>query len=208
MTRLKQTSTIAAALLLTATLGACTNAGGNGGATSAPSPSSTSTSPKPTTTTATPTQSPEEAAIAAAKAKIPEYNAMADASLKDTKNFSIEQFKTVAISSALDDLNNRFSAVATQGYTQVGDAQVVSMGNPRVDLKLDLKKSPPDVPTVQMDVCFDVSKVNLVDASGKSVIPADRKPRQLWRVGVSNYEYPNPDRWRVSFTDTQGGKTC
>ena len=207
MTRLKQTRTLAAAVVLAATLGACTTTGGNGVSTSSATPSHTPTMTK-TTTSATPTQSPEDLAIAAAKARIPEYNAMADSSLKDTKAFSIESFKKVAIGTALDDLNNRFSAVSAQGYTQTGDSVIESMTNPRVDLKLDLKKSPPDVPTVQLDVCLDVSKVNLIDAAGKSVLPADRKPRQWWRVGVSHYDYPNPPRWLVSFTDTQGGKTC
>jgi hypothetical protein len=100
------------------------------------------------------------------------------------------------------------SAFQNQQLKASGSTEVESITNPRVDLKLDLKKSPPDVPTVQLDVCIDVSKLNVVDKDGKSAIPADRKPRQLWRVGVSNYEYPKADAWRVAYTDTKGDKTC
>jgi len=208
MTRLKQTSTIAAALLLTATLGACTSAGGNGVATSSPSASSSSSASTPATTTATPTQSPEELAIAAAKEKIPAYFAVSDKSLQDTKAFNREEFKTVAITTALDDLGNLYSAFQAQDYKQVGATTVESMSDPKVNLTMDLKKTPPDVPNVQLQVCIDVSKLNVVDSAGKSVVPANRKPRQLWRIGVANYEYPKAAGWRVAYTDTQGGKTC
>lgn len=206
MTRLKQPATLAAAIVLAATLGACTSAGGNGVSTSA----TTSTASPTTTTTpsATPTQSPEDLAIAAAKEKIPAYFATSDRSLQDTKTFSREEFKKVAITTALDDLGNLFSAFQAQNYKQVGTTVVESMTDPKVNLAMDLKKTPPDVPNVQMQVCIDVSKLNVVDASGKSVVPADRKPRQLWRVGVANYQYPAADGWRVAYTDTQGGKTC
>ena len=62
------------------------------------------------------------------------------------------------------------------------------------------------MPSVQLDVCIDVNGSTLSDKDGSS--SADRKPRQLWRVGVANYEYPKADAWRVAYTDTQGGKTC
>jgi hypothetical protein len=202
MTRPKHLATLAATALMAATLCAC-NSGGDGTATATPS-----VTPSPTSASPSPTLSPEDVAVAAAEKKIPEYFAVSDQSLQDPENFNLEDFKAVAISSALIDLQNRFNVFTAQEFTQEGSANVESMTNPRVDLLLDLTKSPPDVPTVQLDVCVDVSKLNLVNAAGESQVSASRKPRQLWRVGVSNYEYPAPDQWRVSFTDTQGGKTC
>lgn len=202
MTRPKHLATLAATALMAGTLCAC-NSGGDGTATASPS-----VTPLPTSASPSPTLSPEDVAVAAAEKKIPEYFAVSDQSLQDPENFNLEDFKAVAISSALIDLQNRFNVFTAQEFTQEGSANVESMTNPRVDLLLDLTKSPPDVPTVQLDVCVDVSKLNLVNAAGESQVPASRKPRQLWRVGVSNYEYPAPDQWRVSFTDTQGGKTC
>lgn len=205
MTRLKQTSARAVALLLAATLGACTTAG-NGPTASSTSPSSSSTSPKPSP--ATPTQSPEEVAIAAAKDLLPQYFATRDRSLQEGKAFNVEDFKKVAISSGLIEMQNRYNVITGQSFKQLGATRIETVDNPRVDLSLDLKKSPPDVPTVQLDVCIDVSKVNIVNKAGESQIPPSRVPRQKWRVGVSNYEYPTPGAWRVSFVDPQGGKTC
>ena len=202
MTRPKHLATLAATALMAATLCAC-NSGGDGTATATPS-----VTPSPTSASPSPTLSPEDVAVAAAEKKIPEYFAVSDQSLQDPENFNLEDFKAVAISSALIDLQNRFNVFTAQEFTQEGSANVESMTNPRVDLLLDLTKSPPDVPTVQLDVCVDVSKLNLVNAAGESQVPASRKQRQLWRVGVSIYEYPARDQWRVSFTDTQGGKTC
>ncbi|WP_193315420.1 hypothetical protein [Nostocoides sp. F2B08] len=197
-------ATIAAAALA---LSACDSAGSDTPTATASTPSATSTSPT-ATSTPTSTASPEEVAIAAAEKKIPEYFAVADRSLQDPDTFKLDDFKGVAISSALVDLENRFSVFTGQMLTQTGAAKVESIENPRVALQFDLEKSPPDVPTVQLDVCVDVSKINMVNEAGESQIPATRAPRQLWLIGVSNYEYPSPDDWRVSFTDTQGGKTC
>ena len=204
----------AAAVLTAVALSSCTTAEGAAPPTSALSTSSNATTPQTAATsssitTTVPTQSPAEAAITAAQKLIPEYFVVADRSLQEAGKFNVEEFKTVAISSGLIELQNRYNAISgQQKLKQIGSTRVESMTNPRVDLKLNLKKSPPDVPTVQMDVCVDVSKLNIVDAADKSKIPATRVPRQLWRIGVSNYEYPSAAAWRVSFTDPQGGKSC
>lgn len=212
MTRHTQHLTSVAAIAAAAlALSAC-NSTGDPGSNTTGDVATTTTSASATTdaspTTTTPTPSPEDEAIKAAEEKIPEYFSVADRSLQDPENFKLADFKKVAISSGLVELENRYNVISGQKFKQTGSTVVESMTKPRVDLKLDLKKSPPEVPTVQLDVCIDVSKVNLVDKDGKSQIPATRKPRQLWRVGVSNYEYPKADAWRVAFTDTQGGKTC
>lgn len=206
MTTLKKTITLATVVLV-GLLGACTTTS-NGTTTPSATGSSSSPSATRTTTSPTPTQSPEEQAIAAATELIPVYFATRDRSLQEGTKFNVEDFKKVAISSGLLEVQNRWNVITGQKFTQIGNSKVETIDNPRVDLALDLKKQPPDVPTVQLDVCIDFTKVNIVDEAGASQIPATRVPRQKWRVGVSNYEYPKPDQWRVSFTDTQGGKTC
>ena len=210
MTRHTQHLTSIAAIAVAAlVLSACNSTGEPGSnTTSDPSTATTSTDASPTTTTPTPTKSPEDEAIEAAEKMIPLYFQVGDSSIAAPDKFDREELKKVAISTALDDMQNLMSAFQNQQLKASGSTKVESMTNPRVDLKLDLKKSPPDVPTVQLDVCIDVSKLNVVDKDGKSAIPADRKPRQLWRVGVSNYEYPKADAWRVSYTDSRGDKTC
>lgn len=200
---------IAAVALCAMALSACDSAvGGVDPSASASSSSPTSTSSTTPTTSSTPTKAPEDLAVEAAKQIVPEYFSVGDKSIHDPNGFDRQLLKDVAISTALDDMQNRVSAFQTQELKASGSTKVESMENPRVDLKLDLKKSPPDVPTVQLDVCIDVSKLNVVDKNGKSVIPADRKPRQLWKVAVANYEYPKSDAWRVAYTDTRGNKTC
>jgi len=216
MTRHTQHLTSVAAIAVAAlALSACNSTGDPGSNTTSDAattptsaPATTDASPTTTTPTATPTKSPEDKAIEAAEEIIPLYFEVGDRSIQDPNKFDREELKKVAISSAVDDMQNRVSAFQRQELKASGKTEVESMTNPRVDLKLDLKKSPPDVPSVQLDVCIDVSKLNVVDKDGKSMIPADRKPRQLWRVGVANYEYPKADAWRVAYTDTQGGKTC
>lgn len=200
-------ATIAAAALA---LSACSNGDPTtaAGTTTSTAVASATTDGPTTTPTPTQTQSPEDLAIEAAKDVVPEYFEVGDVSIRDPNKFDREQLKQVAISTALDDMQNLVSAFQMQELTASGSTEVVSMENPRVDLKLDLEKSPPDVPAVQLDVCIDVSKLNVTDKDGKSTIPADRQPRQLWRIGVANYEYPQGDTWRVAFTDTQGGKRC
>lgn len=211
MTRHTQHLTSIAAIAVAAlALSACNSTGDPGSNTATPATTSApaTTDVSPTASTPTPTKSPEDEAIAAAEKMIPLYFQVGDSSIAAPDKFDREELKKVAISTALDDMQNLMSAFQNQQFKASGSTEVESITNPRVDLKLDLKKSPPDVPTVQLDVCIDVSKLNVVDKDGKSAIPADRKPRQLWRVGVSNYEYPKADAWRVAYTDTKGDKTC
>ena len=214
MTRHTQHLTSIAAIAVAAlALSACNSTGDPGSNTTSDAATATTSAPattdaSTTTSAPTPTKSPEGEAIAAAEKMIPLYFQVGDSSIAAPDKFDREELKKVAISTALDDMENLVSAFQLQQLKASGSTEVESMTNPRVDLKLDLKKSPPDVPTVQLDVCIDVSKLNVVDKDGKSAIPADRKPRQLWRVGVSNYEYPKADAWRVAYTDTRGNKTC
>ena len=56
------------------------------------------------------------------------------------------------------------------------------------------------VPTVQIDLCFDVTDVDVVDAQGKSVVKTDRPDTGWIRFLVSNYHWDDdPDGgWRVA----------
>lgn len=173
-----------------------------------PSTSSTSSSTPTTTTTTTTTKSPEQEATALAEQMVTTYFRLKDESLFNPAQFRPQDYESVAISSELTNLKNLHSAAVSQKLKQMGYTQVVSMRNPRVDLTNKPKATPPEVPTVQLDVCYDVTKVNIVDSAGKSVVPASRAPRGVMLVGVSNYSYPTAGQWRVSFTKVQEGKKC
>lgn len=169
--------------------------------------SSTPTESQPASSTTTPpTASSEDTAVSLTKGLIPRYYQVADEAIQDPVKADAELFKDVAISSALTDLQNLLTASKEQGLHQVGGTTLVSIENPRVDLTLNATKN--QIPTVQWDVCYDVSKLNVVDKDGKSVVPANRPPRALVLIGVSNYKYPAKEGWRVSFTKVQEGKKC
>ena len=62
----------------------------------------------------------------------------------------------------------------------------------------------------QVDVCYDVSGVDIVDADGKSVVPDDRPDSGWVRHSVSNYEWAS-DRsgaWRVATSENLEQPPC
>ena len=66
-----------------------------------------------------------------------------------------------------------------------------------------LDNSDPDagkVPTVVIDVCWDVTKVDVLDKSGKSIVSPDRPDTGWTRYTVANYEYAADPTggWRVA----------
>jgi hypothetical protein len=56
------------------------------------------------------------------------------------------------------------------------------------------------VPTIQIDVCWDVSKVDVVDSAGKSIVSKSRPDIGWTRLTVANYDYViDPQKgWRVA----------
>ena len=52
------------------------------------------------------------------------------------------------------------------------------------------------VPTVQIDVCYDVSGVDVLDKDGKSVVTPDRPETGWVRYSVANYQWKEePTGW-------------
>lgn len=171
-------------------------------------PSTLAASPTTPVPSATTSVTPDRAAENAAANMVVRYFHDRDAGLFEPTKTNPDFFNTTTISSELTARKNTLAAAQAQKIHQVGSTQLVSTTRTRVSLKNDPKASPPAIPTVEFDVCYDVSKVDIVDAEGKSVVPASRKPRGIMRVGVSNYEYPRPTAWRVAFTQTSEAKTC
>lgn len=173
---------------------------------SSPTPTPTATVTTEPTPTETP-ETPEETAVRLSEKAVKEYFAVSDTALRSPDTFNTEDFKKVAIGTALADRENVFSALVTQGLHQIGSTKVESITDPRVNLENNLDLTPPQVPIVEFNVCYDVSELNVVDAEGKSITPADRKPRGVFRVGVANYEYPEGP-WLVAFTELLEEETC
>ena len=107
--------------------------------------------------------------------------------------------KTVAISTELTAQQTLFKRERDQGLRQTGETKVVELHVEAVNLDNSDPRAG-KVPTVQIDVCFDVSDVDVLDADGKSVVSPDRPDTGWIRYSVANYQWDtDPDgAWRVA----------
>ncbi len=155
-----------------------------------PASSPSSSSPTPT--------SPSESATAAATATVNDYYAIRNQLRRDPTQ-PLSKLKSVAISTELTTQQTLFKREREQGLHQIGETKVVELEVQSVNLD----NSDPQagkVPTVQIDVCFDVSGVDVLDADGKSVVTPERPDTGWIRYSVANYQWDSdPDgAWRVA----------
>ncbi|QTE28573.1 hypothetical protein [Pengzhenrongella sicca] len=137
-------------------------------------------------------------AAANAEALIHEYYSVLDAAGANL-TADLPDLTNVAISRDLDVRQNQFARWQRDGWVQKGSTEL-----PQIQVQsVNLDNSDPAngrVPAVQIDVCFDVTGVDVVDASGASVVAAARPDLGWIRHTVSNYSWdtdPNGG-WRVS----------
>jgi len=170
--------------------------------------------PPETTASASPPPSPSpspttesERAAANAEALVDEYYRVTDAVAEDPTD--LEPLKTVATSAELIRLQNTFRPWSEEGWHKTGTIQVID----RTIQSVSLDNSDPDsgvVPTVQIDVCYDVADVDVVDASGDSQVDANRPDRAWERLWVSNSDYgDDPESgWLVADRKTLEREPC
>ena len=97
----------------------------------------------------------------------------------------------------------------SRGYRQAGRSRLVTATADSVSLTTDPSASPsPTLPTVVVTACVDVSQVQATDASGHSVIPADRPRYLVARLTVVNLHYPDASSWRVSEAPNRQAQSC
>ena len=196
---------LTAALLLALTAGctASTDPNSPPPTNSATTPSqSVSASPSPTPT------DPRALARTHAEEVTREYYALAD-QLGADPTAPLTKLERVAASVELEvrraDLEQwRKDEWRKTGQTRIADLVVQSVTLDNSDPKTGL------VPTVQVDVCYDVSDVDILDASGTSVVSPDRDDRAWERLQVANYDYDaNPSGgWRVAALETLEKAPC
>ena len=207
MTISRGTSALATAALLLAAVSACADdTNGNGNEPTA-KPSLTPSSASSTTATTTP-PTDTELASEAASSVLRKYYAVRN-ELRQEPNLPLKRLGSVAVSSELAAQQNLVKNEREAGYRQVGDTKVAQFKVQSVDLD----NSDPNagkVPTVQIDVCADVSDVDFVDARGESVISPERPDSGWIRFLVSNYEWDaNPDGgWRVASSQDLEREPC
>ena len=111
----------------------------------------------------------------------------------------LKPLETVAISAQLKAVQTLVRRQREQGQRQTGTTAISELKVQSVNLD----NSAPDagkVPTVVIDVCWDVSKVDVLDKSGKSIVSPTRPNTGWTRYTVANYDYAaDPTSgWRVA----------
>ena len=162
-----------------------------------PSPKPAPSSPSAATTSASPT-SPSDAATADATPAIRNYFTVLD-DIRGDPAADLRQLRSVATSTQLNAVGTLIRRQRDEGQHQTGTTAISKLKVQSVNLD----NSDPDVgkvPTVVIDVCWDVSEVDVLDKSGQSIVSPDRPDTGWTRYTVANYEYAaDPSGgWRVA----------
>jgi hypothetical protein len=189
----------AAGVLVIGLAAACNDDNGDGESVIDNDPPS-DTTPASTEPTAEP-KTPNEKAIEAAKQAVRDFYEVDNAAAARPREASDEDFRQVATLDGFNDLHNDNAFYRRKGWKQNGETQIVGMKVRWVKLANKPKQQPPLIPTVRIDVCYDVSDVNVVDKTGHSVVDPSRPDRGLTQLWVHNYQWPSPDGWKVGATE-------
>src|SRR4051794_28441975 len=181
----------AAAVVLGLTVSACSSSGD----ASSTAPTSATSSP-PTSSAAPTTANPSQDAASQAVAFVPTYLGTIDDLYLDPSR-PLDDLYEVAVTPEATAEATAIGTFRSRGYRQTGRSQLVTATADSVDLTNDPAASPsPTLPTVVVTACVDVSHVQATDASGNSVIPADRPRYLVARLTVVNAHYPAASSWR------------
>ncbi len=198
-----------AAVAVALTLTACSSSNGTPPSSSSVTTSSgTSTTPSPTPSPTPTTTSPEDLAAQHAESAYRDYLRAQTTCLSDPRKTPPTCFDAVAIGTELNTMRQAFSGAQQMDTKTSGDITVISIKTKSVDLTNKVNESPPTVPKVVFAVCMDVSKYNIVDKDGKSIVPPNRRPHVPVIVSVLNYKLPDPAQWRVGLVTEVKGESC
>lgn len=158
---------------------------------------SSATESESPTASASPTSS-SDAATAYATAAMTDYYAVLDG-LRADPTSDLKKLETVAIGAQLNAVQTLVQRQRDEGQRQTGTTAISQLKVQSVTLD----NSDPDagkVPTVFIDVCWDVTKVDVLDKSGESIVSPNRPDTGWTRYTVANYEYAADPTggWRVA----------
>lgn len=196
-------ATTALAVLLASGVAACSSSPEKSAAPSTPTSSGAAAS-----SAATSSINPSDEAAAQAVGFVPTYLRVIDDLYLDASR-SLDGVYQVAVASEATSEATAIGTFRSQGYRQVGRSQLVRTSVTSMDLTSDPAASPsPKLPTVVVTACVDVSQVQATDASGASVVPADRPSHLIEQLSIVNIDYPNAASWRVSAAPNAQAESC
>jgi len=126
------------------------------------------------------------------------YYAVLD-SVRQRKKEPISRLASVMTSTELTTERRLVMRERQQGDRQVGSTRIAALTVQAVNLD-NSDPSAGKVPTVTIDVCWDVSKVDVRGPTGHSIVLPSRPDRAWTRFIVANYHW-STDRsggWRVA----------
>lgn len=183
----------ATGMLMLAAVSACGGTDADPPATVEPS----STSPRSPTTSAS-LRSPSDEASADATEAVRNYFTVVD-QLRSDAAAALKKLRSVATSAQLNAVETLIGRQREEGQRQTGTTAINELTVQSVNLDNSGPKAD-KVPTVVIDVCWDVSKVDVLDKSGKSIVSPDRPDTGWTRYTVANYTYAADPTggWRVA----------
>jgi len=155
-----------------------------------PTPPAPTTSPSPT--------SPSGTAASNATRTLRDYFRTID-ELARTRGADLNALDAVTTSTELTAEKKFLRDQGRRGQRQVGDTRLAALKVQSVDLD-NSDPSAGTVPTVIIDVCWDVSEVDVLREDGKSIVSPNRPDTGWTRYTVANYKYAaDPSGgWRVA----------
>jgi hypothetical protein len=162
--------------------------------TSSPSATATPSAPE---TSARPTP-PSEAAASEARRTVRKYFSTID-QLAQNPSANLKALAAVMTSTELNAEKKFLRDQHRRGERQVGDTRLADVKVQSVTLN-NSDPGAGKVPTVVVDVCWDVSKVDVLGRDGTSIVNPNRQDTGRTRYTVANYKFAaDPSGgWRVA----------
>lgn len=167
-----------------------------------------SSSPSESVSTSISPSSSSEAASNAAETVVREYFLVVD-ELRQQPGRPLSALRDVSTSGEFSAQQRLIASERDRGLRQIGDTSIEGLQVQAVNLaNADPEAGKP--PTVQVDVCWSVVGVDVVDGRGKSVVSPSRPDSGWIRFTVANYRWSsNPDDgWRVASSQDLRQKPC
>lgn len=192
MNRLRLISWATGTLMLAA-VSAC-----GGDDTDPPATAEPSSTPSSSASTSASPSSPSDEASAGATDAVRSYFTMVD-QLRSDPAADLKRLKSVATSAQLNAVTTLIDRSRDEGQRQTGTTAINELQVQSVTLDNSDPKAG-KVPTVVIDVCWDVSRVDVLDKSGESIVSPDRPDTGWTRYTVANYKYATDPTfgWRVA----------